>query len=135
MIGEDNNMPDKDIEIWNLWYPKAAAAGLPFARCRIDPHQEVLVHAAPEYLTVEIIDSEGKVVAKGIDLKATRDSPMTRLTRNGAEIKRQDIWPTTEDLGNLVLLPGGEAGVLKKWEHAEDHSEWRWLIEFYNSKG
>jgi hypothetical protein len=31
-----------------------------------------------------------------------------------------------------VILPGGEAGILKSWWHADDHSEWRWQIEFYN---
>ena len=37
-----------------------------------------------------------------------------------------------DDLGRLVILPGGEAGILKSWWHADDHSEWRWQLEFYN---
>jgi hypothetical protein len=56
------------------------------------------------------------------------------LTRQDNEIKREDIWPGTEDLDHLVILPGGEVGTLKQWWHANDHSEWRWQIELYNCK-
>jgi hypothetical protein len=49
-------------------------------------------------------------------------------------VQREDIWPRPTDLGSIVLLPGGEAGVLKAWWHADDHSEWRWQVEFYNRK-
>jgi len=31
-----------------------------------------------------------------------------------------------------VILPGGEAGILKAWWNADDRKEWRWQIEFYN---
>lgn len=33
------------IEIWDLWYSKAGATGLSFARSRIDAVEIVLVHA------------------------------------------------------------------------------------------
>jgi hypothetical protein len=46
----------------------------------------------------------------------------------------EDGWPSQEDLGRLVILPGGEAGILKAWWHAEDQSEWRWQVEFYNHR-
>jgi hypothetical protein len=32
-----------------------------------------------------------------------------------------------------VILPGGEAGILKAWWHAPDKQQWRWNIEFYNA--
>jgi hypothetical protein len=44
----------------------------------------------------------------------------------------EDHWPTEADLGVLVLLPGGEAGILASWWHASDHSEWRWHLELSN---
>ena len=40
--------------------------------------------------------------------------------------------PTEADLGKTVILPGGEAGILKAWWHREDHKEWRWQLELYN---
>ena len=39
-----------------------------------------------------------------------------------------------EDVGRLVLLPGGEVGTLLRWWNADDHSEWRWQIELYNHR-
>lgn len=44
----------------------------------------------------------------------------------------EDGWPTDADLGRLVILPGGEAGILQAWWNADDRSEWRWSVEFYN---
>jgi hypothetical protein len=127
-------MSENMLEIWELWYPKSAAAGLYFSRSKVDPFDIVLVHAAPEVLTVHVRDEAGNLKAKGEDLKATADTPMTRLRCVGNEIVREDIWPEAEDEGRLVLLPGGEAGILKQWWHAADHSEWRWQVEFYNQK-
>ncbi len=121
-------------EIWDLWYPKAAATGIPFARGRIDGTEVMLVHAAPPVLSVTVRGDDGRVLAEGKDLPATDDTPMTRLTRRGNRIEREDFWPGEHDLGGLVLLPGGEVGTLKQWQHADDHSEWRWQVEFYNHR-
>ena len=44
----------------------------------------------------------------------------------------EDHWPTPDDLGVVVLLPGREAGILTSWWHAPDHSEWRWTLELSN---
>jgi hypothetical protein len=120
-------------ETWDLWYPKGGATGMPFARGRVDAGAEImLVHAAPEFLTVTLYDADGKQIAEGKDLPKNADTPISRLTRRGSSIEREDIWPETGDIGELVILPGGEVGTLVKWWHAEDRSEWRWQIELYN---
>lgn len=126
-------MSDKTMQEWDLWYPKAGATGLPFARGRIDATNVLLVHSVPPVITVTIYEN-GNPVAEGRDLQATQESPITRLTRNGKDIVREDIWPTPDDLGAVILLPGGEAGILKAWWNADDHSEWRWQVEFYNHR-
>ncbi|HEV8574258.1 MAG TPA: hypothetical protein VGR43_06060 [Dehalococcoidia bacterium] len=59
---------------------------------------------------------------------------MCRLRRSGDSVTREDIWPREEDIGTLVILPGGEVGVLKSWWNADDRMEWRWEVEFYNSR-
>jgi hypothetical protein len=128
-------MVQQTTEEWDLWYPKAAATGLPFARGRIAGKDVLLVHAAPPMLTVTVRDSEGHVVARGSDLEATDETPIARLTRRGDHVERADIWPSADDIGRLVLLPGGEVGTLKQWWHADDHSAWRWQIELYNHLG
>jgi hypothetical protein len=120
------------IELWDLWYPKAAATGLPFARGRLDATQVLLVHAPPPVVTVEVRNEQGARLATGVDLPQTADRPIARLTRHGDEIRREDLWPQEEDIGRLVILPGGEVGELIEWWNAEDGSEWRWQIELYN---
>jgi hypothetical protein len=59
---------------------------------------------------------------------------MAVLTRHGDQVTREDRWLTQADIGRLVLLPGGEVGVLVQWWNAKDGSEWRWQVEFYNHR-
>jgi hypothetical protein len=122
------------IHIWDLWFPEAAATGLPFARGRLDATPVLLVHAAPQTLDVTVRTDDGVVIAQGKGLKRTADRPILRLTRDGGQITREDIWPAEEDIGRPVILPGGEVGILQTWWHAEDGSEWRWSVEFYNHR-
>ena len=125
------------IEQWDLWFPDAGASGLAFARCRVDSADaggRVLVHAAPPHLDVTVRDERGAVIAEGRGLRRTAPGPMSVLLREGGTVRLEDRWPTQQDLGLVVLLPGGEAGILKSWWHAGDHSEWRWQVEFYNRR-
>ncbi len=119
-------------QTWELWYPDAGATGLPFARARIDATDAVWLHAAPPKLSVTVREGDA-VIAKGRDLeRAGRRFPMTRLAIENGEVRREDRWPDDSDLGAVVILPGGEAGVLVGWWNAADESEWRWQVEFYN---
>ena len=120
------------LQYWTIWYPKAAATGLLLGRGKLDATDTLLVHAAPETLTVEVSDSQGQRVAFGQDLSRTLESPMCRLRRVDGQVVREDVWPAQADLGALVLLPGGEVGVLKQWWHAPDQHAWRWQVEFSN---
>ncbi len=122
------------LQIWDLWYPQAAATGMSFARGRLDATDVLLVHAPPATLTVEVRNEEGERLAFAKDLAQTADRPIARLTLQGKQIGREDVWPTAEDIGRLVILPGGEVGELVSWWNAEDGSEWRWQVEFYNHR-
>jgi hypothetical protein len=123
------------MEIWDLWVADLAATGLSFARGRIDPHAVLWVHAAPTVLSVTVRDGDDQVVARGESLERQGERlPMTRLTRVGDRVVREDRWPTPQDLGSLVILPGGEVGTLRAWQNAPDGSEWRWQVEFYNHR-
>ena len=122
-------------EEWEVWYPKAGATGMLFARGRVDAgFDTMLVHAAPDILSA-VVRGEGQVRAEASDLRATADTPIAKLTRRNSRIEREDIWPGQAELGLPVLLSGGEVGILKQWWHAADHSEWRWQIELYNRRG
>lgn len=125
------------IEIWDLWIPDVGAAGFCFARSRVDGDVaggEVIVHAAPKRLSVTVTYDDGTVVARGLGLERRKDQPMSFLVREGGAIRLEERWPTEGDVGRLVILPGGEAGILRRWWHADDQSEWRWEVEFYNHR-
>jgi hypothetical protein len=122
------------METWDLWYPGAAATGLPFARGRLDPTEVMWVHSPPKKLDVTVRRLDGTVRARS---EVTRDGaylPMARLRMEGGQVHREDRWPNAEDLGELVILPGGEVGTLVEWWNAADGSEWRWRVEFYNHR-
>jgi len=123
-------------QTWELYYPEAAATGVEIARSRVDPTDVVWLHAAPPLLAVTVREGDDRVIARGEPL--TREGPympMTRLERRGGLVTRTDRWPTDADLGAVVILPGGEAGILKSWWNASDGSEWRWAVEFFNRRG
>ena len=42
-------------QVWDLWYPQAAAQGLSFARGRLAATDVLLVHAAPPLLDVTAV--------------------------------------------------------------------------------
>ena len=128
-------MIDKSpAETWDLWYPGAAATGLPFARGRLDPTDVLWVHSAPKKVDVTVRRFDGAVRARGEVTRSGGYLPMTRLWLTEGRVEREDRWPTEDDLGSVVLLPGGEVGTLVEWWNAPDGSEWRWRLEFYNRR-
>ena len=124
-----------DMQTWELWYPEAAANGLLVARGRLDPTDVLWLHAAPVTLAVTVRDAADRPIAQGEGLEREGPQlPMTRLWREGETIRREDRWPNADDLGSPVILPGGEVGLLTAWWNADDGSEWRWSVEFYNHR-
>lgn len=121
------------LHYWTIWYPGAAATGLLIARALVEPADTVLLHAPAPLLMVELTDQAGQWLAHGKELERTADTPMCRLRRVGGRIEREDIWPGAAEVGAVVILPGGEAGILQQWWHADDKQEWRWQVEFYNT--
>lgn len=121
---------------WNIRSNDGAMNGLEFARCTTaGGFERVLVHAAPAKAGIEIFDAGDRLVARG-DLERDGDySPMTLIEVEGSRLRRSEVWPDDGLYGLPVLLSGGEVGVLQAWEHADDHSWWRWTVEFSNHTG
>jgi hypothetical protein len=110
--------------------------GLEFARCTTaDDLTQVLIHAAPARIALEVVTDAGVLVARGDVDREADYSPMTLLRLEDGEPHRTEVWPTADLQGLPVLLAGGEAGILTAWEHADDHSSWRWSVEFSNHTG
>jgi hypothetical protein len=123
------------LHTWELWYPGAGATGLPLARARIDPQDVVWAHAVPRKVAVTVRQGDDRVVARGEGLSRSGGYlPMTRLALEGDAVTREDRWPTDDDLGAVVILPGGEAGILTAWWNEPDGSAWRWSVEFSNRR-
>ena len=76
------------IETWDLWYPKAGATGLSFARGRLDATEALLAHAAPDFITVEVRDDAGRRIAFAPDLERTLRSPICLLRKQGDSVTR-----------------------------------------------
>lgn len=121
-----------DQQIWELRNPDGAMLGTEFAKSVLAPAERVLGHALPERVDVVVRDGSGALVAQASGLAADGDTPMARLTLAGGSVSRAQVWPGESDLGTPVILPGGEVGILRSWWNAEDGSEWRWQVEFYN---
>ncbi len=127
MTGEDHT--------WEIWYPGAGATGLEIARARIAPVEAVWVHAVPRKLAVTVRLGDDRVLARGEPLERSGPYlPMTRLSIDGDTVRREDRWPAHADTGAIVILPGGEAGLLTAWWNADDGSAWRWSVEFSNRR-
>lgn len=124
----------RSTEIWDLWIPDAGSQGISFARGWMNATKVLWVHAAPSLLRVEVSTRDGARVGFGDRLERTQDTPMTRLRLEGGRVIREDAWPADQELGQLVMLPGGEVGQLTAWWSPEDHQEWRWSVELYNHR-
>lgn len=127
-------MQEKAIQVWDLWVPDIAAQGLSFARGRLNATDVLLVHAAPDKLNIEVRGDDGSLLAKGMNLSRTANTPMARIRRQSDKIIREDIWPEETDYGTPVIVAGGEVGILQKWWNAPDQQQWRWSLEFYNHR-
>jgi hypothetical protein len=108
---------------------EGGATGIEIANARIAArHDVVLAHALPESVDVEV--SDGSLVAIGEDLRAGEPLPMSKLTVDGLRVLRENLWPTDDELGLPVILPGGEAGILRSWWNDDERRSWRWTVEF-----
>ena len=121
---------------WDLRSRDGGMNGLEFARCTTaSGFSRVLVHAAPAQLHLEVRTDDGTPVLRE---DADRDgdySPITLLELDGGPVRRREAWPGPELYRLPVLLPSGEVGVLTAWQHAPDHSSWRWSVEFSDHTG
>ncbi len=111
--------------MWDLWIPNAGSTGVSFARAVVAGDAAaagVLVHAAPPLLEATVRAAGQATVLAHAQLQRSAEGPMVLLVRDGDQVRLEDRWPAQDDLGRIVLLPGGEAGVLTAWEHADDQS-------------
>ena len=90
------------------------------------PAEAVLLHAAPRFVRYRMVRPTVEE-AWCEPLEGDGGTPMTllRMEAHG----REDVWPGREHLGLPVLLPGGEAGRLLRFERGEGVT-WTYALEF-----
>jgi hypothetical protein len=120
------------IHVWELRPSDGNADEPPFARGQMVASGTVLAHSLPSSIDVEVREDGGGLVASARALKGEEETPMARLEIDADTVRRTQLWPSEEDIGTPVILPGGEVGILTAWWHAPDHSQWRWSIELHN---
>lgn len=121
---------DERYYVWLLRSHDGGAQGLEFARARTEVVSTVLVHAAPNALDVEVMENGERLIATGRNLHAEDESsPMTRLFVDGVRVVRASTWPDDADIGSVVLLAGGEAGILRSWSNNLERTSWTWALE------
>ena len=99
--------------VWELRNPDGGALGLEFARGTSAPTDVLLVHAAPSRLNVEVRTWEGDLVAVGRNLTHDEVAPMAKLSISGNKVRRENLWPTEEDVGRFVDNFGAFAEALR----------------------
>ena len=120
---------------WTIRTRDGGMNGLEFATATTaGGYDRVLIHAAPAQASIEIRASETVVASGDIDRDGDY-SPMTLVELADGLLRREEIWPDDQHVGLPVLLAGGEVGLLRLWEHADDRSWWRWQVEFSNHTG
>jgi len=121
-----------DSVVWDLWSPDSGATGSSFARGRLAATHRLWMHAAPSVVDVDVRTTSGALIASGRQLSRTEKSPMALLLQSAGRVTREDRWPGAADLGDPVILQGGEVGILRAWWNSPQRDEWRWTLEFYN---
>ena len=116
----------------HVWTIRPAGDDVVFARGQMAAATRVLGHSLPDAIDVEVREKDGSLVAAAAGLRGEEQTPMAVLEIEGDAVRRTQMWPSDDDLGTPVILPGGEVGILTAWRHAADHSEWRWSIELHN---
>lgn len=88
------------------------------------PDEPILVHGASTWLRYRSTDSE----EWSEPLERSGNECMALIDLNAGT--RIELFPGDEFLGLPVLLPGGEAGRLLRFDTSDDGYEWNYALEF-----
>ena len=119
---------DEDIA-WAIETSKDGDRWRFFGKGWTRPGEPLILHGAPKFVRYRRVDRDEEWCSP---LERSGDHPMTLLRLD--EGAREDLWPESEHLGLPVLLPGGEAGRLLRFERSDDGERWTYALEFRGSR-
>jgi hypothetical protein len=102
-----------------------------FGKAWKSPGEPVLMHAPVRFVRFrQLLPREDPEWCDPIESEGGLPVTLVDLERR----VRRDLWPGEEHVGLPMLLPGGEVGRLREFEHAGDGSSWRYVLEFRGAR-
>ncbi|HEX6331843.1 MAG TPA: hypothetical protein VF129_11245 [Actinomycetota bacterium] len=102
-----------------------------FGKAWKSPGEPVLLHAPVRFVRFrQLLPVEESEWCEPLETPGDRPVTLVRME----ERAREDLWPNGRHIGLPMLLPGGEIGRLQDFEHAEDDSSWRYVLEFRGAR-
>jgi hypothetical protein len=102
-----------------------------FGKAWKSPGEPVLLHAPVRFVRFrQLLPVEDAEWCEPLETAGGRPITLVRME----DRTREDLWPDARHAGLPMLLPGGEVGRLRDFEHAEDDSSWRYVLEFRGAR-
>ena len=118
-------------ECWAVETSKDGERWRFFGKAWKSPGEPVLVHAPVRFVRFrQLLPTEDPEWSSPLETEVRCPMSIVRME----ERLREDLWPADEHVGLPMLLPGGEIGRLQRFEHADDGSTWRYVLEFRGAR-
>jgi hypothetical protein len=118
-------------ECWAVESSKDGERWRFFGRAWKSPGEAVLLHPSVRFVRFrQLLPTEDAEWCEPVE--ASGEKPVTLVRME--DRRREELWPGEEHVGLPMLLPGGEIGRLQLFEHAEDGSSWRYVLEFRGAR-
>jgi hypothetical protein len=102
-----------------------------FGKAWKSPGEPVLLHAPVRFVRFrQLLPTEDPEWCEPVESDGELPITLVRME----ERVRRDLWPGEEHAGLPMLLPGGEVGRLREFDHADDGSTWRYVLEFRGAR-
>jgi hypothetical protein len=118
-------------ECWAVETSKDGERWRFFGKAWKSPGEPVLMHAPVRFVRFrQLMPTEDDQWSEPLETEVECPMSIVRME----DRVREDLWPADEHVGLPMLLPGGEIGRLQRFEHADDGSTWRYVLEFRGAR-
>ena len=118
-------------ECWAVETSKDGERWRFFGKAWKSPGEPVLMHAPVRFVRFrQLMPTEDDEWSEALETEVECPMSIVRME----DRVREDLWPADEHVGLPMLLPGGEIGRLQRFEHADDGSTWRYVLEFRGAR-
>ncbi len=102
-----------------------------FGKAWKSPGEAVLLHPSVRFVRFrQLLPDEDSEWCEPVEASGQHPVTLVRME----DRQREELWPDEEHRGLPMLLAGGEIGRLQLFEHADDGSSWRYVLEFRGAR-